>query len=497
MNENNMSDNELLKAYAEKQDVAAFEQIHKRYAGFVYSACQRYLGNAQDAEDAALACFVALHNKAASIGENRLASWLHACAVKSAWCASRLRRHRSERESEAYKMEAISGGGKDLNLAQFVPQMEMALADLPHDQRDALLLRFYQRLSGPEIAERLGCAEGTVRSRTDRALKALRKKLARSGKDVSEDMITSGMASVALTLPVPHSMTLKLAAITKGEQVGGAVTEIARATQRRFMWAKVKVVSAVAAVVCGVALSAMAVISMLSGAQPGDNSVVPAKASTHAEAQVEIIYDDNFDGATLSDFWEKVDPTNQVTLNDPKRPSCLVLSAGGKGAPQRLKPEVSLVSRSIDLTKGIVEIVVNENPSEVSGSGMRSSSSGLEFCDERGNTIRVYGWGRANPGGERRSAGPKSSAIANIQGNTASTTEIYIFPDGVTYGRINGQRFLAEMQNTRHSVHLRVFVRIESLASCMIYPVDRITVRRLKNLPEDVAKDLADFKESE
>lgn len=49
-----------------------------------------------------------------------------------------------------------------------------ALSRLPVRQRQVLLLRYYEDLSEAEIAKRLGCAPGTVKSAAARALRALR-----------------------------------------------------------------------------------------------------------------------------------------------------------------------------------------------------------------------------------------------------------------------------------------------------------------------------------
>jgi RNA polymerase sigma factor (sigma-70 family) len=49
-----------------------------------------------------------------------------------------------------------------------------ALGRLPSRQRAVLALRFYEDVSEAQIAEVLGCATGTVRSLTNRALSALR-----------------------------------------------------------------------------------------------------------------------------------------------------------------------------------------------------------------------------------------------------------------------------------------------------------------------------------
>jgi RNA polymerase sigma-70 factor (sigma-E family) len=48
------------------------------------------------------------------------------------------------------------------------------LATLPARQRAVLVLRFYEDLPDPEIADILGCSEGTVRSNASRGLATLR-----------------------------------------------------------------------------------------------------------------------------------------------------------------------------------------------------------------------------------------------------------------------------------------------------------------------------------
>lgn len=52
--------------------------------------------------------------------------------------------------------------------------MRARIATLPRKQRAAILLRFYEDCTDPEIAEVLGCTAGTVRSHISRALATLR-----------------------------------------------------------------------------------------------------------------------------------------------------------------------------------------------------------------------------------------------------------------------------------------------------------------------------------
>jgi RNA polymerase sigma-70 factor (sigma-E family) len=52
--------------------------------------------------------------------------------------------------------------------------IHQALARLPARQREVLMLRYYADLSEAEIAQRLGCAPGTVKSSAARGLRAMR-----------------------------------------------------------------------------------------------------------------------------------------------------------------------------------------------------------------------------------------------------------------------------------------------------------------------------------
>ena len=53
-----------------------------------------------------------------------------------------------------------------------------AVSELPEDQRIVVSLRYFVGLSEEEVAETLGIAQGTVKSRTSRALERLRESYA-------------------------------------------------------------------------------------------------------------------------------------------------------------------------------------------------------------------------------------------------------------------------------------------------------------------------------
>ena len=55
--------------------------------------------------------------------------------------------------------------------------MWQRLARLPRRQRAVVVLRYYEQLADPEIADLLGCAQATVRAHAHRALTTLRNSL--------------------------------------------------------------------------------------------------------------------------------------------------------------------------------------------------------------------------------------------------------------------------------------------------------------------------------
>jgi RNA polymerase sigma-70 factor (ECF subfamily) len=57
------------------------------------------------------------------------------------------------------------------------PAVTRALAELPFDQREVIVLRFHLDWTIDEIAEALGCPSGTVKSRLHRGLRRLKTKL--------------------------------------------------------------------------------------------------------------------------------------------------------------------------------------------------------------------------------------------------------------------------------------------------------------------------------
>jgi RNA polymerase sigma-70 factor (sigma-E family) len=81
------------------------------------------------------------------------------------------RRWRGERPTEELPDTALSDDADDVTLRL---SLQQALARLPRRQRAVLVLRYFQDLTEPQVAESLGCAVGTVKSTGAKALEHLR-----------------------------------------------------------------------------------------------------------------------------------------------------------------------------------------------------------------------------------------------------------------------------------------------------------------------------------
>src|SRR5205085_7819049 len=106
------------------------------------------------------------------------------------------KRHRRQfHERGAARMieqERGAGGGDIVTepvWEQLAPALDDALSDLGTKSRDALVLKYFEDNSGPEVAERLGISENAARKRISRAVDELRAVFAKKGIAVSSTAV--------------------------------------------------------------------------------------------------------------------------------------------------------------------------------------------------------------------------------------------------------------------------------------------------------------------
>jgi RNA polymerase sigma-70 factor, ECF subfamily len=162
------SDAELLRAHVEG-DPTAFAELVRRHRDRLWAVAVRTIGDREEAADAIQDALLSAHRSAARFrGDSAVTTWLHRIVVNS--CLDRIRRRQSHPTVPLPDGESVTGPepaapAHDHDTALVVRQ---ALAELPVEQRAALVLVDVQGYPVAEAAAILGVAEGTVKSRCAR-----------------------------------------------------------------------------------------------------------------------------------------------------------------------------------------------------------------------------------------------------------------------------------------------------------------------------------------
>jgi RNA polymerase sigma factor (sigma-70 family) len=175
------ADGELLAAFADRADEAAFEAIVRRHGALVLGVCSRVLGDDHDAEDAFQAAFLVLARSAGAIrARQSLASWLHGVALRVARKAKAraARRRECERRAEPVRPDDPFGAVEWRDLR---PILDEELDRLGDKYRGPLVLCYLEGHSHEEAARRLGWPNGTVCGRLARGRDLLRRRLEQRG----------------------------------------------------------------------------------------------------------------------------------------------------------------------------------------------------------------------------------------------------------------------------------------------------------------------------
>ena len=163
------SDGELAQALAAR-DPRALVTLYDRHAGFALAVALRILGDRQEAEEAVQDAIWQIWTGRVRYDplRGRFRTWVFMIARSRA--LDRLRRRPSAERPASERIEAHDPS-PELELASDVRQ---GLAALGADQREAIVLAFYDGMTHDEIAARLGNPVGTVKSRIRRGLLELR-----------------------------------------------------------------------------------------------------------------------------------------------------------------------------------------------------------------------------------------------------------------------------------------------------------------------------------
>ena len=192
----------LLRQYAEERSDQAFAELVRRHVNLVYSAALRQVGgDAHLAQDVAQSVFTDLARKAAAVARCPvLAGWLHTSTHYAAAKAVRSEQRRHRREQQAHAMqELLNPSARDAEWSRLRPVLDVAIKELSPEDRDAILLRFFEGHAFGVIGARFHLTENAARMRVERALDKLRAQLTRLGINSTSAALASVLATQAVT----------------------------------------------------------------------------------------------------------------------------------------------------------------------------------------------------------------------------------------------------------------------------------------------------------
>jgi RNA polymerase sigma-70 factor (ECF subfamily) len=175
-------------------DVSAFDVLVDRWQRKIRGAAYRIVGSEEDAQDICQEAFLKAFRGLPSFKrEARFSSWLYQIALNLSRDRLRRRKTRSwvslddAEEANPGRIAAALGGPADdwVESREIQRLVALAVAALPDEQREVVVLKEYQGLTFPEIAEIQGVPLSTVKTRLYRGLSVLRERLVRQGLGVN------------------------------------------------------------------------------------------------------------------------------------------------------------------------------------------------------------------------------------------------------------------------------------------------------------------------
>lgn len=180
-------DEELVKR-VQGGDIAAFDLLVRKYQHRIAALIGRYISDWSEVQDVAQETFIRAYRAMANFrGDAQFYTWLHRIAVNTA--KNHLVAHNRRPPTDDIDVEDAEHFDSGIRLRDSdTPERELmrqqleqtvmrAVEALPEELRLAISLREVDGLSYDEIAERMGCPIGTVRSRIFRAREAIDREL--------------------------------------------------------------------------------------------------------------------------------------------------------------------------------------------------------------------------------------------------------------------------------------------------------------------------------
>lgn len=209
-------DAELLRQYVQAGSEDAFAELVQRHLPVVYSSALRQTdGDVELAKDICQTVFIDFGRKAGSLlGHELLIGWLFSATRFAAATVLRANRRRQIRECLAVSMhEDAAAPALECRDPKLASALDAAMEELTSEDRNAVLLRFFQGKDFKDVGGALGITEDAARMRVTRAIGKLHSLLESRGVTVSAVALGSILATEVVTA-VPAGLAATISAAT-------------------------------------------------------------------------------------------------------------------------------------------------------------------------------------------------------------------------------------------------------------------------------------------
>ena len=156
------------------------------------------------------------------------------------------------------EQEAVLNEPGDEVWPRIAPLLDDAVAALRAQERQAILLRFFEGKSLREVGQAIGSSEEAAKKRVSRALEKLRTYFGRRGATASVAVLSSAMAArCAEAAPAMLAKTVTAAALAKGGRAGAATFILVKGALKAMAWTKTQMTAATALILGLAAVSVL------------------------------------------------------------------------------------------------------------------------------------------------------------------------------------------------------------------------------------------------
>jgi RNA polymerase sigma-70 factor (ECF subfamily) len=182
---------EELVARSIRGDAESFNQLILRWERPIYALAYRTIGREEDARDVCQETFLRAFRALPGFrGQSKFSSWLYRIALNLCrdWARRERRTPVAQPPENVDLMDLAVANEPSESIEDLVARrdlmrtVEAVMADLPEEQRTAIILKEYHGLTFQEIADLVGCPLSTVKTRLYQGLTVVRRELERKGR---------------------------------------------------------------------------------------------------------------------------------------------------------------------------------------------------------------------------------------------------------------------------------------------------------------------------